>query len=53
MRKGESGVPHQGSALSPVLFAIVIGRWKNKVKQQCLWTMMFADYVPYSPYSVV
>lgn len=53
MREGESGVPHQGSALSPVLFAMVIGRWKNKVKQQCLWTMMFADYVPYSPYAVV
>ncbi|KAI5622938.1 migration and invasion-inhibitory protein [Silurus asotus] len=34
---------HQGSALSPFLFAVVMERLKDEVRQESLWTMMFAD----------
>ena len=35
--------PHQGSALSPFLFAMVIDRLSDEVSQACLWMMIFAD----------
>ena len=34
---------HQGSALSPFLFAMVMDRLMDKIRQVSLWTMMFAD----------
>ena len=34
---------HQGSALSPFLFAIVMDRLTDEVRQEALWTMLFAD----------
>ncbi|KAK3554030.1 hypothetical protein QTP70_019148, partial [Hemibagrus guttatus] len=34
---------HQGSALSPFLFAIVMDQLSEEVKQKSPWTMMFAD----------
>ena len=34
---------HQGSALSPFLFAIVMERFTDEVRQELPWTMMFAD----------
>ena len=34
---------HQGSALSPFLFAIVIDRLTDTVREESPWTMMFAD----------
>ncbi|KAK3548096.1 hypothetical protein QTP70_004523 [Hemibagrus guttatus] len=34
---------HQGSALSPVLFAIVMDQLSEEVRQESPWTMMFAD----------
>ncbi|KAK3507571.1 hypothetical protein QTP70_028647 [Hemibagrus guttatus] len=34
---------HQGSALSPFLFAIVMDRLSEEVRQESPWTMMFAD----------
>ncbi|KAK3506198.1 hypothetical protein QTP70_018857, partial [Hemibagrus guttatus] len=34
---------HQGSALSPFLFAIVMDQLSEEVRQQSSWTMMFAD----------
>ncbi|KAK3553039.1 hypothetical protein QTP86_031195 [Hemibagrus guttatus] len=34
---------HQGSALSPFLFAIVMDQLSEEVTQECPWTMMFAD----------
>ncbi|KAG2462202.1 RTJK polymerase, partial [Polypterus senegalus] len=34
---------HQGSALSPFLFAMVMDRLTDEVRQESLWTMMFAD----------
>ncbi|KAK3543216.1 hypothetical protein QTP70_013686 [Hemibagrus guttatus] len=34
---------HQGSALSPFLFAIVMNQLSEKVRQESPWTMMFAD----------
>ncbi|KAK3572608.1 hypothetical protein QTP86_000857 [Hemibagrus guttatus] len=34
---------HQGSALSPFLFAIVMGQLSEEVRQESPWTMMFAD----------
>ncbi|KAK3521222.1 hypothetical protein QTP70_001046 [Hemibagrus guttatus] len=34
---------HQGSVLSPFLFAIVIDQLSEEVRQESPWTMMFAD----------
>ena len=34
---------HQGSALRPLLFAMVIGRLSAEIRQVPLWTMIFAD----------
>ena len=34
---------HQGSALSPFLFAVVMDRVTNEVRQESLGTMVFAD----------
>ncbi|KAI5610001.1 hypothetical protein C0J50_5673 [Silurus asotus] len=34
---------HQGSALNPFLFAVVMDRLMDKVRQESSWTMMFAD----------
>ncbi|KAK3517734.1 hypothetical protein QTP70_017145 [Hemibagrus guttatus] len=34
---------HQGSALSPFLFAIVMDQLSEEVRQESPWTMMFAD----------
>ncbi|KAK3521729.1 hypothetical protein QTP70_015847, partial [Hemibagrus guttatus] len=34
---------HQGSALSPFLFAIVMDQLSEEVRQKSPWTMMFAD----------
>ncbi|KAK3534869.1 hypothetical protein QTP86_032387, partial [Hemibagrus guttatus] len=34
---------HQGSALSPFLFAMVMDQLSEEVRQECPWTMMFAD----------
>ncbi|KAK3555452.1 hypothetical protein QTP86_016099 [Hemibagrus guttatus] len=40
--KGEVGL-HQGSALSPFLFAMVMDQLSEEVRQESPWTMMFAD----------
>jgi hypothetical protein len=34
---------HQGSALSPFLFAMIMDRLTDEVRQESPWTMMFAD----------
>lgn len=34
---------HQESALSPFLFALVMGRLTNEIRQESPWTMMFSD----------
>ncbi|KAK3571280.1 hypothetical protein QTP86_005907 [Hemibagrus guttatus] len=34
---------HQGSALSPFLFAMVMSQLSEEVRQESPWTMMFAD----------
>ncbi|KAI5622887.1 secretory phospholipase A2 receptor-like isoform X1 [Silurus asotus] len=34
---------HQGSALNPFLFAVVMDRLTDEVRQESPWTMMFAD----------
>ncbi|KAK3507156.1 hypothetical protein QTP70_009289 [Hemibagrus guttatus] len=34
---------HQGSALSPFMFAIVMDQLSEEVRQESPWTMMFAD----------
>ena len=34
---------HQGSALSPFLFAVIMDRLTNEVRRQPPWTMLFAD----------
>ncbi|KAK3546774.1 hypothetical protein QTP86_001526 [Hemibagrus guttatus] len=36
---------HQGSALSPFLFAMVMDQLSEKVRQESPWTMMFADNI--------
>ena len=35
---------HLGSALSPFLFALVMDRLTDEVRQESLWTMMFGKY---------
>ena len=34
---------HQGSALSPCLFAMVMDRMTDDIREEALWTVMFAD----------
>ena len=34
---------HQGSALSPFLFAVIMNRLTDEVRREPLWTMLFAD----------
>ena len=34
---------HQGSALSPFLFAVIMDRLTDEVRRELLWTMLFAD----------
>ena len=34
---------HQGSALGPFLFAVVMDRLTDEVRQESAWTMIFAD----------
>ena len=34
---------HQGSALSPFLFAVIMDRLTDEVRREPLWTMLFAD----------
>ena len=34
---------HQGSALSPFLFAAIMNRLTDEVRREALWTMLFAD----------
>ena len=34
---------HQGSALSPFLFAVIMDRQTNEVRREPPWTMLFAD----------
>ena len=34
---------HQGSALSPYLFAMVMDRMTDEIREEAPWTMMFAD----------
>ena len=34
---------HQGSALSPCLFAVVVDRMTDAIREEAPWTMMFAD----------
>ena len=34
---------HQGSALSPFLFAVIMDRIMDKVRRESPWTMLFAE----------
>ena len=34
---------HQGSSLSPCLFAMVMDRMTDEIREEAPWTMMFAD----------
>ena len=36
---------HQGSALSPFLFAVIMNRLTNEVRREPPWTMLFGDYI--------
>ena len=34
---------HQGLALSPLLFAVIMNRLTNEVRREPPWTMLFVD----------
>lgn len=34
---------HQGSALSPFLFSMLMARWTEEIRQESPWTMVFVD----------
>ena len=36
---------HQGSALSPFLFAVIMDRLTDEVRRKPPWTMLFADEI--------
>ena len=36
---------HQGSALSPFLFAVIMDRLTNEIRREPLWTILFADNI--------
>ena len=36
---------HQGSALSSCLFAMVMDRMTDDIREEAPWAMMFADYI--------
>ena len=36
---------HQGSALSPFLFAVIMDRLTDEVRRESPWTMLFADNI--------
>ena len=36
---------HQGSALIPFLFAVIMDRLTDEVKREPPWTMLYADYI--------
>ena len=36
---------HQGPALSPCLFAMVMDRMTDDIREEAPWTMMFVDYI--------
>ena len=40
---------HQGSALNPCLFPMVMGRMTDEIREEASWTMMFADDIVYQP----
>ena len=44
LRVHSSGL-HQGSALSPFLFAVITERLTDKVRKKPPWTMLFADNI--------
>ena len=43
LEKAYDKVLHLGSALSPCLFAMVIGRMTDEIREEAPWTMMFAN----------
>lgn len=42
----------QGSAFSPILFALLMDRLTKDVRQECPWTAMFADDIMISSESM-